>query len=111
MSKLPVGNERPRVPPNIRLPKTEETPPLIAAVKIQRRGAKVEAQIESPLSNGEEPIELDSSPVFYAFEDQGEYVLVSMSVLDEQSAIEFFARQSPIQITLKSPSATRIISL
>lgn len=71
----------------------------------------IEAQIESPLSNGEEPIGLDSDPVLQVFENRNEYVFVSMFVLDEQSAIKFLARQSPIQISLKSPSFTELLNL
>lgn len=84
---------------------------MIAIVKIQRRGDMIEAQIESPLSNGEEPIGLDSDPVLQVFENRNEYVFVSMFVLDEQSAIKFLARQSPIQISLKSPSFTELLNL
>ena len=84
---------------------------MIAIVKIQRRGDVIEAQIESPLSNGEEPIKLDSEAVLQVFENQNEYVFVSMFVLDEQSAIAYLARQSPIDITLKSPSITSVVSI
>lgn len=45
---------------------------MIAIVKIQRRGDMIEAQIESPLSNGEEPIGLDSDPVLQVFENRNE---------------------------------------
>ena len=82
---------------------------MIAIVKIQRRGDMIEAQIESPLSRNESGIRLDSAPVLQVFENHNEYVFVSMFVLDEQSTIEYLARQSPIDITLKSPSNTEVI--
>lgn len=84
---------------------------MIAIVKIQRRGDMIEVQIESALSGDENKMRLDSAPVLRVFEDRNEYVFVSMFVLDEQSAIKYLAQQSPIDITLRSPSFTEVVSL
>ena len=84
---------------------------MIVTVKIQRIGDKIEAQIESPRYNNDSGIPLDSIPVFQVFENNNEYVFISMFVLDEQEAIKYLVRKSPIDIFLKSPGHTEVISI
>lgn len=84
---------------------------MIAMVQIQRRGDMIEATILSPLSDGGAKILLDSDRVLQVFESEGSYVFVSMFVLDEDAAIRYLMQQSPIDITLKSPNITEVVSL
>lgn len=84
---------------------------MIAIVKIQRRGDMIEATIESHLATDGNKIPLDSDPVLQVFENQNSYVFVSMFVLDEQQALDYLARQSPMDITLKSPSFTEVVRI
>lgn len=84
---------------------------MIAMVQIHRCGDMIQATILSPLSDGGAKIPLDSDRVLQVFESKGSYVFVSLFVLDEDAAIKYLAQQSPIDITLKSPNITEVVSL